>query len=460
MPSEVMEKWNKSKRSAHINSLSLRPVKHPICPGIPLSVQCGQAEAYWLRASDKSEWIIKKFKAQQCPARPYLDTIASLLPKSKPFSAGADRIVLTSDSLVKNNGSYHTQAFSQWLVNVIFMPKIPGSDWASVADMLRSKKLLLNLNRRITLCRNLAQVVSIMEKHGLSHRDLSIGNVFINLKTLEVLLIDFDSCFHPHLIMPQVTTFGSEGYTPGYIWQNGNPDPKMTWCPHADRFPLTILNVEFLLLDEQTPLTGDGGIFDQQELCLGSGTGLDRITEKLKNTFPAAVDLLGRAIKSKGCKECPAPEEWMRICDGFTSVAKVISLSDLEEVNHRYFTSILNGQMPNRTVPSVPRLSDLPQGFQIPKNIQAITPTKNNRQNRKPIPKPINNNPVKGIHLLKIKSRYEQFKERTAYIRQDLAGMWDRLVRLSPFPQRTLIVCILIMEITILISLLITFKVR
>ena len=60
MPAEVMEKWLRSKRSAQINGLQLRPMNHAYCKGLPLSVQRGQAEAYWLRSPEGEQWILKK----------------------------------------------------------------------------------------------------------------------------------------------------------------------------------------------------------------------------------------------------------------------------------------------------------------------------------------------------------------------------------------------------------------
>ena len=61
MSNEVVEKWLKSHKFAQVNGKRLRPLEHTLLKGTPLSVQKGQAEAYWVSDENGQNWILKKF---------------------------------------------------------------------------------------------------------------------------------------------------------------------------------------------------------------------------------------------------------------------------------------------------------------------------------------------------------------------------------------------------------------
>jgi serine/threonine protein kinase len=130
------------------------------------------------------------------------------------------------------------------------MPRVNGFDWSTLADEIRDGSVTLNQQQRFTICKNLTRLIELLENSRCCHRDLSCGNIFIDTNTWQVYLIDWDSFYHPSLQMPRATTCGTAGYTAHLVWDNGNLDPRGTWCEHADRYALSLLNVELLLVSQ------------------------------------------------------------------------------------------------------------------------------------------------------------------------------------------------------------------
>ena len=360
MPAEDVEKWLESRRPAQVNGQRLRPLEHTQFRGMPLSIQRGQAEAFCLIGKDKRQWILKKFLPGKIPDRKYLESISSLLPKDDGFISGTDRQVLTTRTLSKNNGSYYTTGLARWLDGTVLMRRIPGVDWGTLADEIRDGHLALEQSHRVTLCRKLTELVDTMEQYGITHRDLSSGNVFIDTKTWSVALIDFDSLFHNRLSMPETTTCGTVGYTPPFAWRGGILNAATTWCLYADRFALAILNAEFLVLDKGAPLTAEGGMFDQNELSSRSGKGLNAVFQSLKAKFPTALTLFRTAVESYQPQECPSPQDWLQFCESTGAIINPPRLEELENIPSQYFESLLRKKRPAAPLWPAPRLVELP----------------------------------------------------------------------------------------------------
>jgi len=173
-------------------------------------------------------------------------------------------------------------------------------------------------------------------------------------------LIDFDSFYHPSLKMPKATTCGTVGYAPPFAWRTNVLDPKRTWCPHADRYTLTILIAEFLTLDRGWPLTAEGGMFDQDELRARSGPGLDTAKKVLNTQWPRVASLFVATINSKDFEFCPSPRDWRRILG--STFPKPPSLSQLENIPVGHFKKILRST--NRAAAPLwppPNLSEIPK---------------------------------------------------------------------------------------------------
>ena len=357
MPAEAIDRWLQSGRPAWINGEALRPLEHPHCPGTPLSIQKGQAEAFFLEDTNERELILKQFRPGCSLDCRYLNAVSAVLPRHSAFRAGTHRQVLSARSLSQKRDHHFDADLAQLLHGAVLMDVVPGVDWATVADELREGELELIRDHRLALARSLTQLVELLERHRCAHRDLPSGNVFIDAQTWAIVLIDFDSLYHPKLPMPQATTGGTIGYAPPFAWRNGELKAGKTWCAHADRVALTLINVEFLILDEGAPMTTDGGMFDQDELCARRGAGLREALDQLRADWPDAAQLFQGAVRSMGFDDCPSPADWHRRLD---------ALSNGQAAAQPIVRVRANGSRPN-LIPmtaqrngSIPSLSDLP----------------------------------------------------------------------------------------------------
>jgi serine/threonine protein kinase len=331
MSAEVVEYWLASRHNAIIGQISLRPIENTLRKGKPLSSQHGQAETFFLIDDNGDWWILKKFHGN-CKLDPqYLTKVGELLPGDKGFACGTKRQVLSKKTLCKTRGYHFSTDLDRWLDGTILMPRIKGLDWAGLADEIREGGIQLNQDQRLAIGRNLTKLVTLMEARQCCHRDFSCGNIFINPQTLEVYLIDFDSFYHPSLSMPRATTCGTTGYTAHHAWSNGQLDARRTWCQHADRYALALLNIEFLLVRPGLKATGEGGIFDQDELKRQAGNGINSVIGQLRSEYPHAAKLLKDTIESPTFSDCPSPQDWKGLFN--TGQGRSILPPSLDDLN-------------------------------------------------------------------------------------------------------------------------------
>ena len=183
--------------------------------------------------------------------------------------------------------------------------------------------------------------------------------------------IDFDSLYHPCLTMPQTTTCGTVGYTAPYAWNSDVLDAKMTWAPCADRYALALLNTEFLVLQDNAPLSAEGGIFNQDELRSRSGKSIKLAQDILSSDYPQARPLFETAIQSSSFHDCPSPQDWLNFC-GSTQV-KPPRLVEMEEIQNDHFEQVLKKQRPAAPLWPAPPLNEMPSFEQeVPKVTVAV----------------------------------------------------------------------------------------
>ena len=373
MSMEVMEHLLKSGRSAVINNRKLKPLEHKLMRGKPLSSQKGQATAFFLTDENGNWWILKKFHSACNLDRNYLNQVSSVLPRTDGFLCGTERQILSRGQLSRSRGCHYSNELDLWLDGTILMPRVNGFDWAMLADEIRDGSMDLDESQRFALCKNLTELIELLENSQCCHRDLSCGNVFVDTSTWQVSLIDFDSLYHPSFTMPAATTCGTTGYTAHQAWNSGNLDPHRTWCPHADRYALALLNVEFLLVGRQTKATGEGGIFDQDELKKQSGKGINAIIDLLKQQHPRMASLLESTIRSNSFSDCPSPQDWI----GFYNTVPGLminppSLDELQDIPLNHFANLLSKRRPAAPLWPAPNLLDLP--LQIPQVSKVYVP--------------------------------------------------------------------------------------
>lgn len=308
---DVAEDWLKSKKYAEIAGCKLRPLEHPQLKGMLITSVRGQAQAFYLTDDSGLDWILKKFSPARIPDSTYINAIQSLIPHRPGLQAGYLRRILAKGD-VKKSG-YFNPEFAAWIENTVQMPRIKSDDWAGLADKLRDGSVKLAADERLLLCTKLSEQINLLESNELSHRDLSATNVFVDVSSQLVNLIDWDCIFHPSLTMPSNTTFGTNGYIAPFARVSGALDPQTSWKPRADRFSMAILNAEFLSMDIGTPIRHDGGMFEQAELFNRGGPATAPVISGLRRRFPRAAILLEQALKAQGFDDCPSPAEWIAL---------------------------------------------------------------------------------------------------------------------------------------------------
>jgi serine/threonine protein kinase len=358
MPAEEVVNWHRSGKPAALDGHRLRPRPAKAMPDTPLTVQRGQADSLFCREQAGRDLILKKFNPGRDPGIDYLKAIGPLLPPHRGFTCGTGRRVLEARDVKNERACYYTRPFQQWVDGTVLMPKIDGFTWASVADEVRTGRLLVKPWQRLALCHSLSELARELEAWQCAHRDFSCGNAMLQPRSCRVELIDFDALYHPSLAMPPATTIGTEGYIAPFVWRSGEPNVKLTWCPHADRFALAILNIEFLLLNTGDEIQNDGGLFPQAELRARHGPRLRAVMRRLQSDYPEARKLLEVAINSRDYDECPSPEAWLRFCDGMRQGSPP-ALDSLALVWSGCPTSAVHQDKPSSMTGSTLRLADL-----------------------------------------------------------------------------------------------------
>ncbi len=307
-----MNKWLTSSKYTQIAQLRVKPLPHPVLKKSVLSVMKGQAEVFFLKSADNQGWVLKKFNTGKLPDKNYLNAIKGLLPQGDTFACGNQRQILVRKSLVKSAGSYYAKELADFLEDTILMPQIRGCDWYSLVEKISNGPLKLTDSQRLNICANLAKAVKQLEDRGISHRDLSGGNIFVEPSSGKISLIDFDSLYHKSLKLTSMTTIGTEGYISPFV----KVDSKVSYCKFADRFALTMLCCEFLVRDKSSKIYHDGTIFDQRQLYQRKGQSIDYVRGRLKQKYPTAFEMFNMAISSNSFEDCPSPDRWIDFAGG------------------------------------------------------------------------------------------------------------------------------------------------
>ncbi len=351
-PTDVAQAWLLGGRRVSIEGIDLLPQKNNLFfKDTPFVIARGQAQAFYLTDAAGRVWILKKFLPGRTPDAQYVRAIRALVPQHPGFESGYQRRVLARASVAASPSA----DFDSWVENTILMPQVGGSDWAYIADRVREGALSLSREQRLLLCKSLSEKVRVLETNGLSHRDLSSTNIFIDTAAWEVHLIDWDSLFHPSLTIPPNTTYGTNGYVAPFVRAAGSEDPRVTWAPGADRFSLAVLNAEFLSVGQNSPVTGDGGLLDQDEIFARGGRGIDQTAAALRRDFPGALALFERALRADRFEQCPEPGEWIGLAAGVTAP----SLKDVYDPQADFIKFIQTlQQVP--PPPPAPALDDVP----------------------------------------------------------------------------------------------------
>jgi hypothetical protein len=308
---DVMHAWSGTGQQAILDDVALKPRTVDASSTVPLVIRGKQAWAYYLVDDNDEGWILKKFLPAKDPGPAYQAEIRALIPSRPGFESGFERKVLNGLSV--SAAAYCEPEFQSWISGTILMRQVVSPTWAELAVSIREGAKVLSRVERLFLCAKLSEKLEWLESAGLAHRDLSSTNVMIDPVNVDVHLIDWDSLFHSTLLLPSNATPGTDGYIAPFVGAGGEAAAHLTWQEHSDRFGLTILNAEILSVNAGSPLAGEGGLFDQEDLYDRAGRTVFEVRNNLQHYFPAAAKLLDAALVARSFEKCPGPSDWINL---------------------------------------------------------------------------------------------------------------------------------------------------
>lgn len=308
---EIANVWLQSGLPALIRGVKLIPQQHPRFKNLAYYEEGKQGRAFHLsQPSNKREWILKKFNSEMQPERSYISSVRTLVPKSISFQAAAKRIVLVPEDIKIAEGAYSSAELAKWLDGTILMPKMPGTSWQNVSKGIRGASLELSLAKRIAFALSLAEAVVEMEQEGCAHRDLCHESVLLDLQENIVYLIDWDSMFHGSLYYFKNTPAGSPGYMASWIGDKSKWDSRKSWNRKADRFSLSILISEILLVNQESPSFYDGAMYSQEMFGNPQHPFFQKVLESLGAISENLQDFFHQTLNATTYEECPDPIKW------------------------------------------------------------------------------------------------------------------------------------------------------
>jgi hypothetical protein len=267
---------------------------HPSIPHLPFSSEGRRALVCQLKNRKGEYYAFKVFKKKYRDQT--LVSSASLLLRVESFEgmrAAKRRIVMPGDSVLK---SYSNLEYA------MLMPWVSGTTWFDILQRAAKDGFRLLQPDAIRLCQRFLKVLDGLEAAGIAHTDISAGNVAVDLKALDVQLLDLEDLFITGASAPPHQNAGSKGYR-HHTCDIG----KTCWCPEGDRYAAAILAAEILILTNEKlarKSTEDGFFIGH---CR-SVEGNNRFREAkawLKTIAPGFSQLFESAWNAGALVECP-----------------------------------------------------------------------------------------------------------------------------------------------------------
>lgn len=287
-----------------------------------VEIQHGQANLYILADPDGQRWYLKKFKPNRQLEPTYVSATAACIPQRPQFEAGTRRVVISRATL---DPASFDDDFASQLDGTVLAPRIIGTSWGSVLGQLIQGQSL-PLEERVAIAHDLVSSIEALEMAGLSHRDLSTGNLLVNTHEKSVHLIDWDSLYHASLAFQRNTPCG----TPGHVAPWTVQDPRASWCERADRYAMAVCVAEILGARPGLRLHNDGGLLSQERAARPSPDSVRNLRTALADISRDADALFERALEASGFNACPSPAEWI-VCLKSLLPSPPILLHDLPE---------------------------------------------------------------------------------------------------------------------------------
>lgn len=272
----------------------------------PFELQRGQASSFILDSANFTVWYLKKFKPGRQPDRRYVQELNGQIPPVPQFRSGWDRHVLTPGDIASATSPSWLKGLAAWFDGTVLMPRVSGTAWGDLLSEIADGERELAAEARSAIAASLAAAILHLELAEVSHRDLSTGNILVDVAAGTAHLIDWDSLCHPALPFQANTTTGSPGYTAPWVTN----EASRSWVEHADRFALGICIAEILTVADGMRLKGDNSLFAQDELGTATATFQDTFAS-LERSDRGLARLFGQVWSAAGFDECPTPADWL-----------------------------------------------------------------------------------------------------------------------------------------------------
>lgn len=262
---------------------------HPGAPRMAFALEASRATVYQMRAADGSCHALKVFKPRfRSPALVEGTRHLSLL-RSLPGLRAAERWIVTRPPREYPDLQY-----------AVFIPWIHGSTWADLL-MTGRQGATLGLDDAVQLADRFLSIIETLQARGIAHADLSPANVVLDLRALDVQLVDLEDIYTPAAAEPLVPSRGSRGYQ--------HPSGETCWSADGDRYAAAVLAAEILLSIDAQAMQ-----FATDEYCFGPNrqdqqTRTEFLRQRLRLVYGAFARSFDRAWESATLADCPSASE-------------------------------------------------------------------------------------------------------------------------------------------------------
>jgi serine/threonine protein kinase len=290
-----------------------RAMEHPNAPNMAHAMEGGKAKVFRVQnvQSPNNCYALKVMRPKY--REPALESVCRSLDKLKtiPGLVVCERRCLTSAVAPEAVRQYSNLEYA------ILMPWIDGQSWFDVLQLGKGGKYLSERKQALQLAANFASVLSVLERAGIAHCDLSAGNVILDLDKLQVELIDVEDIFAPNFPQPSAISLG----TPGYQHKTSKHGQ---WNIKADRFAGAILLGEMLGSYEPQVWNASSGdsYFEESELQSNGCQRFSILISAISAHHQDLADLFAQSWAAETLDDCPAMSQWertlSRIITGYT----------------------------------------------------------------------------------------------------------------------------------------------
>jgi serine/threonine protein kinase len=291
--------------SFQINNITYTVASHPQSPMYPYAQEGGRATVYRIDSMYGAR-AIKVFKSAYRTQQ-----IALASRNLERFSTLAGMGVCRREVLSPTAAGEYPLDEPDLAWSVV-MPWIEGSTWYDVITEPDAQKRQIDIVVMRTIVEQFLNILIQLELNGVTHCDLSPGNLLIRLKPPEIDLIDVEEICANGMNIPENIPRG----TPGYMHKSAS---NGMWHPYADRFAGAVLLCEMVCWSSnefQAAMNGDSYFApnEMQESC-------DRY-HLMRQTLIhfgglELAEIFDRCWFSADLASAPAFWEWARALQGY-----------------------------------------------------------------------------------------------------------------------------------------------